>query len=310
MSPIERFLIERGGVARRNELERRGIRRAAIQDALVHGAIILVRKGVYAVPGADSDVLTAARHGGEVTCAAALRHHGVWVHDEDDVRDQGHEMDGSGRSDHEESPGPHVWIGPSGRQHPHAGCQCRVHHDRWSRGVGFGFADVLLALLHYAACASTEAFFVAVESALHLGLIGASGMRWLSERVSFALREVLAFADDQSESGLESLLRFRLHLCGISLSAQVQIDGVGRVDFVLGGRIILEVDGRLNHDGPSMRHKDLMRDAAAAAQGYETLRFDYAMILHDWPRVLAAIQGRLTALGAIAQGATAVLQGG
>lgn len=71
------------------------------------------------------------------------------------------------------------------------------------------------------------------------------------------------------------------------------IAGVGRVDFMLAGRIILEVDGRENHDGPSKRHKDLVRDAAAAAAGYETLRFDYALVIHSWPLVEAAILRRL-----------------
>ncbi|MGO2932668.1 DUF559 domain-containing protein [Microbacterium sp.] len=60
------------------------------------------------------------------------------------------------------------------------------------------------------------------------------------------------------------------------------------MDFVIGGRVILEADGKLNHRG-DRRHKDLMRDAAASALGYETLRFDYAMIIHDWERVVAAI---------------------
>lgn len=66
---------------------------------------------------------------------------------------------------------------------------------------------------------------------------------------------------------------------------------MGLVDFLLDGRIVLEVDGRENHEGPSLRHKDLLRDAAAAANGYETLRFDYAMVIHQWPLVEAAILG-------------------
>ena len=37
------------------------------------------------------------------------------------------------------------------------------------------------------------------------------------------------------------------------------------------------------------RIQDLVRDAAAAALGYRTLRFDYAQIVHDWPSVQAAI---------------------
>lgn len=80
-----------------------------------------------------------------------------------------------------------------------------------------------------------------------------------------------------------------MHLLGIRVDCQVDIDGVGRVDFVVGGRLILESDGKQNHASPERRHKDLIRDAAASALGYETLRFDFAMIVYDWPRVIAAI---------------------
>ncbi len=86
-----------------------------------------------------------------------------------------------------------------------------------------------------------------------------------------------------------------------ALRTQVMIDGVGEVDMVIGEFLILEADGKQNHDDEtadptrpqmSKRHKDLMRDARAAALGSETLRFDYAMIVHDWPTVVAAILQR------------------
>jgi very-short-patch-repair endonuclease len=78
-------------------------------------------------------------------------------------------------------------------------------------------------------------------------------------------------------------------MLGIRLECQVQIPSVGRVDFVLAELLILEADGAENHDSESHRHRDLLRDAEASRHGYETLRFDYAMIVHDWPIVEAAI---------------------
>jgi very-short-patch-repair endonuclease len=69
----------------------------------------------------------------------------------------------------------------------------------------------------------------------------------------------------------------------------VTIVGVGTVDLLIGERLIVEADGRGNHDGTSRRHKDLVRDASAAMWGYITLRFDYAMIVHDWDAVERAI---------------------
>lgn len=102
-------------------------------------------------------------------------------------------------------------------------------------------------------------------------------------------RWLVDLARGDADSGLESLLRLRLHLLGISLACQVTIAGVGKVDFVIGQRLILEADGKENHEGAKKRHKDLVRDAAASARGYQTLRFDYAQIIHDWPSVQAAI---------------------
>ena len=96
----------------------------------------------------------------------------------------------------------------------------------------------------------------------------------IRERVPAAARWLIDFARDDADSGLESLLRLRLHLLGIRLDCQVTIPTVGRVDFVLEGSVILKTDGKENHD--------------------ETLRFDYAQVVHNSPMVEAAILAALT----------------
>lgn len=293
MTDIVIALADLGGIARTVQLAERGYSRGDIDRALRGGAIIRVRQGVYGIPSANPAVLTAARHGGEVACGAALKAHGVWILEdqpEPDIVDAA-DPDAVRRA------GPqHVWVGPSGREHVHAGCRCRTHHEIGGRPVGFGIVGVLLALLQYATCGSEERFFASLESALRLGLVVEGGLAELRARLPQAKRWLIDFASDQADSGLESLLRLRLHLCGISLRSQVEVPGLGPVDFLLDGRIILEADGKANHDSPGKRHKDLMRDAIAAAQGYETLRFDFAMIIFDWAGVLAAIEGRLAVL--------------
>ncbi|MDX2377442.1 DUF559 domain-containing protein [Microbacterium sp. LRZ72] len=67
----------------------------------------------------------------------------------------------------------------------------------------------------------------------------------------------------------------------------MRIPGVGVVDFVVGDRLILEADGD-THAGEG-RHRDLVRDAVATTLGFITLRFDSAMILHEWGLVEAAV---------------------
>lgn len=286
MTDIVNALAELGGIARTAHLTRRGCSRGEIERALRRGDIVRLRQGVYALNTTASSVITAARHGGAAACVTALKEYGVWILEDDPATD----------ADVEDSRDVHVWVGPSGREHPHPACRCRSHHEIGEHPVGFGVVGVLLALLQYATCAVEERFFAALESALRLGLIGQGGLSTLRSRLPEAKRWLVDFASDQADSGLESLLRFRLHLRGISLRSQVWIPGIGPVDFLLEGRIILESDGKGNHDSPSKRHKDLMRDAIAAAQGFETLRFDYAMIIFNWSRVLAAIEGRLAVL--------------
>lgn len=254
------------GIARGTQLQAFGCTRTQLAAAVRSGAIRRIRPGVYTLPGTARDIVTAAEHGGALTCAASLRRRGVWI-----LPDVDGEI--------------HVWLGAAGRKH-HGKCACVTHYTPGTAGLGL--APVAAALVHLYRCSDHETFFAAYESAWNQRLILASDRDRIRRELPRTAGWLLDLARGDAESGLESLLRLRLHLLGIRLDCQVQIDGVGRVDFVIGGRLILEADGKVNHDG-IMRHKDLMRDAAASALGYETLRFNYAMIVHDWGRVVAAI---------------------
>jgi very-short-patch-repair endonuclease len=179
----------------------------------------------------------------------------------------------------------------NGRRRPHADCICVVH---LSRSVSQGGRTSLLdAIAHLLACRGEEEFFVALESAMRQRRFSRADVVRLESVVLAKHRWLVRFARWDADSGLESLLRLRMHRLGISLHSQVRVPGVGRVDFVLGDRLILEVDGKPNHAGAPERHKDLMRDVVAAAYGFDTLRFDYAMVVHEWPAVEAAILAKV-----------------
>lgn len=250
-------------------LRESGLSRRQVGARVGNGALIPIRRGVYARSGACQPVRTAARHGGRLACVAAARHAGLWVLAED--------------------PLPHVWLGSHGHAYVHDGCECVTH---WDEGVGtdsFGLPSVPRILRQILACRGVEEFFVTLESALHAKVISPAGMAWLRTVTNDAARDAIAFARSDADSGLESLLRWRLRRHGLRLRSQVTIVSVGIVDFLIGESLIIEVDGRENHDEPSDRHKDLARDANAAAWGYITLRFDYAMVVHDWETVELAI---------------------
>ncbi|MGF6821720.1 very-short-patch-repair endonuclease [Microbacterium sp. ZKA21] len=256
-----------GGIAHGTTLQKNGVSRPRLTQAVRKGEVERLRPGLYAAVGADQEARDAALHGGALTCAAALRAHGIWVLT-DDAR-------------------PHVWVGRRGRVHEHSGCRCVSHFFRGE--VPVGLVDVETALAHLHRCEGDESFFASLESALRLRKLSRAARLRLRGSLPAYARWLVDFARDDADSGLESILRLRLHFIGLMLATQVMLVGVGIVDFVIDGRLILEVDGKANHDGGSKRHKDLVRDAAASALGYETLRFDYAQIIFDWPTVRAAI---------------------
>jgi very-short-patch-repair endonuclease len=225
---------------------------------------------VYASAAACAPAITAASHGGALACVSAARHCGLGVLDESD--------------------GVHVWLRAHGREYAHAGCACVAHWDEAAhRTDAFGLPSVPRILRQILGCRGLEEFFVALESALNQRLISAAGIEWLRRRTNAAAREAIAFARTDAQSGLESLLRWRLRAHALPVRAQVRIVSVGTVDFLIGRRVIVEVDGRENHATVEHRHRDLRRDANAAAWGYVTLRFDYAMVVHDWETVELAI---------------------
>lgn len=264
-----------GGLARGTHLQELGFTRRALSRAVQRGDIQRIRDGVFAVPPILDGIRSATAHGGALTCASVLQMFEIWVLTPVMV--------------------PHVWLGSDRHPHPHDSCMCVSHYYRGRPPLGRAPLDT--ALLHFLRCAGDEAFFAAYESALRLRLLTKAARARLRAAMPASARWLIDIARRDADSGLESLLRLRLHVLGIRLDCQVVINDVGKVDFVIGGHLILEADGKVNHDGV-MRHKDLVRDATASARGYETLRFDYAQIVYDWPTVQAAIIAALRRLKA------------
>ena len=96
-------------------------------------------------------------------------------------------------------------------------------------------------------------------------------------------------------TGVETVVRHLLRLLGLRVEPQVVVRGLGRVDLLVEGRLIVELDGREWHDDPRTFAEDRRRDAEGAAQRYRTLRFSWYQVLFSWAEVEAAILGALAA---------------
>ncbi|NQX26471.1 type IV toxin-antitoxin system AbiEi family antitoxin domain-containing protein [Microbacteriaceae bacterium VKM Ac-2854] len=264
------------GVARFAELTALSVSRRALRAAVAAGDVIRAREGVYRLPDLDPELAAAVAVGGKIAGATALRRLGLWLLDE-------------GRRPIS------VWIPASSNVRVPLG-RMRVYRDRAWPDDGRREVTVLHALRQLASeCSGAdveraqERLIVAVESALNRRLIVVDDLDRLHRDAPAAAHAVLDAAVASSQSGLESLVRWRLQLMGIRTQAQHSIRA-DLVDLLVGTSLILELDGRAFHDFED----DHERDNDHAIEGFVTLRWTHKMVLTGWPRCRAALESRMS----------------
>lgn len=90
---------------------------------------------------------------------------------------------------------------------------------------------------------------------------------------------MLPFISDDAGSGTETLFRLWLVRNGIKFRTQVSIPLVGRVDFVIGERLVIEIDSKAHHTSSENFSNDRRRDRLLTAQGYRHVRLTYAEVM-------------------------------
>ena len=107
------------------------------------------------------------------------------------------------------------------------------------------------------------------------------------------LRPVVFRTDGRADSGLESIVRYLLQEAGIDLLVHPRLPGIGEVDLLVGGRLIIETDGRRYHLGAAFEN-DRRRDRTSTIDGYRVLRLTYHQVVDEWPETFQAICAALT----------------
>ncbi|GEK79459.1 endonuclease domain-containing protein [Agrococcus baldri] len=256
------------GVLSRSQILTAGGTDREIRLAVAAGTIRRLRAGWYAWPTAEPDVVRAIAAGGVVSCVTALAVLGVWVPADGRVHLR--------RSRRLRGPG--VAAGLSA---------CDLSHRRSARTTS-AVDGVLDALAAAAGCLASDMLTVVIDSVLHLGLATRDELEQLWAHAPRAVRRALDAADGTAESGTETLVRLRLLRLGLSVEPQVWI-GRKRVDFLLGERLIIEVDSRAWHLDAQAYERDRERDRQLAALGYHVIRLTYSQVLDDWASVEADI---------------------
>lgn len=264
-----------GGVARVAALRTRGVSESRIRAAVVRGELLRIRKGWVRLVDASPDLVRAVELGGRIACVSAARHHDLWAPEGTDFH--------LARPKH------------AGRTYGDLG-DAIEHWQSTPWRLGAPIVEPVPALVRQVLlCSHREDALAIIDSALNKNVLSMAQLARIVDALPPRFASVLDEVDPKSQSGLETLCRVRLSILGVRIRSQMMIDGVGRLDLVIGDRVVIETDGRAWHDGPDAFHRDRTRDLALLGRGYIVIRLSYQQVLHEWQLVepvVRAIIGR------------------
>jgi very-short-patch-repair endonuclease len=261
-----------GGIARTRELREQGCTRASIAAAVHRGRIIRLRIGWFGVPSLPDPVIRAHRVGGPPACATVAAWRGLWMLNDPILHVEVAEHDSRFRDQDDATRAVPV----------------RARDDVVLHWVSDGMRSprggqpLVTALQHMATCVPQLDAICAIDSALQRGLVQLDALR---AGAGPSVRRLLEHCDRSAESGVESIFRVRAIAAGFTMRTQQKLPGGGRVDFLFGDRLVIEVDGSEHHSGHEAFVSDRERDAWHAAIGYRVVRLTYEQVVHRWHEV-------------------------
>lgn len=240
-----------GGAARYREI---GAERHVLARLVGRGELVRIGRGCYAVPGASAAITRAVLLNAVLCCVSALRHHGVDVPGDESVV---HCCVPSRRGGHPHRPG------------------TRLHYGEVERDGDVPVATVLDALVAAVRCLAYDDVVALFD--LTCDRPGAPTLEEVLDRVagrSRGMAEALRVdVDTRARSRVETVIRLALRRAGLRVAAGVRIPGVGEVDLLVEGRIVVELDGFAYHGDRTAYRGDRRRDRALLRLGLVPIRF-------------------------------------
>ncbi|MGP3535700.1 endonuclease domain-containing protein [Microbacterium sp. RD1] len=259
------------------DLKSWGLSQGRITELVRSNDLLRPRQGVYLHPASSAEVVDAARIGGLVGCTTVLREYGVFV------------LDRAVTHVHVPTHATRLRTPKEARIH-----WAPLHRPPDSRHMRVGTFDALLQAL---ICQAPRAAIATLDSALHLGVVDERDLDELFAVLPRRRRVLRGLIHGRAESGSETFVRLLLRTLDLSFECQVWIAGVGRVDFLVAGWLVIECDSRAFHDGWEAHVADRRRDILIAERGYACIRPIAADIFADTAPLGRAIVAMLERLG-------------
>ena len=266
------------GAARQVDLHLERSERRRLQALVDSGHLRRYPHGVVALPDVDKRVLIARVHRGLITCEHAAAHYRLPLPSSPKTL--------------------HVLI-PRG----HKAAPLWGEHQHETRDLppvplsAFPVAPLARCLADLLCCAQEWTALVAADAALHQGRVTYEqvGTYLRGSRRGLGRRR-LQRTSSRARSPLETLARIQLRGAGLDVVDGVEIGGVGEVDLLIAGWLVVELDGYEYHSDMWSFDQDRSRDRELARLGYTSIRFTAnnvrsGRIVDEVRRVLAAHPG-------------------
>ncbi|MDT0157756.1 type IV toxin-antitoxin system AbiEi family antitoxin domain-containing protein [Microbacterium sp. ARD32] len=262
----------------RDDLHEAGLTTHYITAGVREGRLVRLRRGVYVAEDVPAHIADAVRAGGRLACLTLLQLIGVFVL---------------------EQPGLHVQMPPHLSRSRHRRPDSAKLHWEECRGDETRHAvSIRDAVRQSIRCQQPRAAIATLDSILHHRLLTPAQLAAIFRTLPARFQALLSLVDGSAESGPESFMRLLLRAMGLAYETQVTVPGVGRVDFVVEGWLIIECDSREFHEGWDKQVDDRHRDLVAAGLGYVTVRPLASDIFFHPDTVKAALGAVIDAFGA------------
>ncbi|PVZ55420.1 type IV toxin-antitoxin system AbiEi family antitoxin domain-containing protein [Arthrobacter sp. H-02-3] len=269
MANIIEVLSKYDGVARAKYLAAAGVSDFQLKSAMASGVVSRVARGVYALPGADEQLISIRSLPAEPACITAAHCGGLWV--------------------------------LSAPAQPHVA----LTHSRSYQGFVCHRSatppTLLDAVIQCLRCLPEPDGLIIAESAVVLkGLQIGALRRRLDGRNDARERRIVSAIVPQSQSLIECLARFHLRRAGFHVESQVNVPGMGHLDLMVDGRLGIETDGAGFHMDKVSFEEDRRRWNVTTRRGIPTLIVSYPLLRDHPEEFIAMVRETLNRLSAAA----------